>query len=464
MDNVWERLAQLQMRQMSEIAHRRSFQKYNHRASDASFADLCRPSLGDCNNFPIMKNCRLNEPSVLDRPLRRKKRPNSTKDGEQEAEEDEEEEIEEPIMDTAVWKNLPENLVERIFPFLPLHSLLRFRAVCKRWKALLHCPTFLQCWHRGPSVKREPPWLIFRGSARECVAYIPSLDRWSKIPLSFLPSPRVRVVASAGGLLCVRRRDDSLMVLNPFTKTYLSLSPKLCKWKYPIVGMVATDRNSDANGEFSFKIIVAGSHGVPTPDLTTEVYDSSSHSWSFVGSRPLRHHFQVNAVHFNGFLYSAGFSVIMVYDLEKQIWTEMAGPPVTQHTNLIMPHICECRGKLLMVEVVSERFVMRRVSIWANDRNTRGYGNGNRHDDGKWVMIATMPDDLLGEVIVMSNSRFFSYFGHEDLLCFVIARREILAYEVSTSRWRWLPSCPYVQGFAQRFAAFAFHPTLEACK
>lgn len=458
MDNVWERLAQLEMRQMAEIAHRRSFQKYNHRASDASFSDLCRRD--DTESLPIiMKNCRLKEPSVLDRrPRRRRRRRRRGGEGEQAGEEGEEEEDdEEPVLDADVWKNLPENLVERICPFLPLHSLLRFRAVCKRWNALLHCPKFLQCWHRGPSVKRESPWLIFRGSARECVAYNPSMDRWSQIPHSFLPSPRVRVVASAGGLLCVRRRDDSLLVFNPFTKSYSQLSPKVSKWKYPIVGMVA-DRN---NGEFSFRVIVAGSHGVPTPQLTTEVYDSSTRSWKWVGKRPLRHHFQVNAVHHNGFLYSAAFSVIMVYDLAKEIWTEMAGPPVTQQTNLIMPHICECRGRLLMVEVVSERFVMRRVSIWVNDSVVVSGGNGGNRS--KWTMLDSMPDDLLGEVIVMSNSRFFSYFGHDDLLCFVIARREILAYTLSQRTWRWLPSCPYVQGFAQRFAAFAYHPTLEDC-
>ncbi|BBN19167.1 hypothetical protein MPTK1_8g08410 [Marchantia polymorpha subsp. ruderalis] len=440
MDNVWERLAQLQVRQLGDIAHRRSFHKYNHRAStDSDFSDYSRDRRRNPFSLTHKNLLACPQPSVLDLL-------ESTGEGQ------------EPLV-TEIWCHLPETLIEAILPHLPLHALLRFRAVCRKWQSMLYSPIFLSSWHQGRRFHHsESPWLIFRGSARECVAFNPSMDRWINIPLHFLPSPRVRVVATAGGLLCVRRRDDSLMVCNPFTKTYVHLTPKPWKCKYPIVGMVA-DKNPGEQD--SYRVVVAGSHGsgVQATDLKTEVYDSNTKSWSQLRSRPLRHHFQTNAVYCNGFLYSAGFSVIMIYDVAKETWSEMRGPPVTQCSNLIMPQICECRGRLLMVEVVSERFVMRTVSIWEKDQ--RGVVGAEESDE--WVKLDTMPDNLLGEVIAMSNSRLFSYFGHDDLLCFVIARREILAYSVSGRTWRWLPSCPFVQGFAQRFAAFPFHPRLDAC-
>ncbi|KAL2607768.1 hypothetical protein R1flu_026341 [Riccia fluitans] len=451
MDNVWERLAQLQVRQLGDIAHRRSFDKYNHRVSstasefsDHSWENSSRRNSFDSSTAEKNLKCSLvTVPAIL--------QPNVLEILRAAGEGNE-------LMDTEIWSNIPENLIEAILPHLPLHALLRFRAVCQKWNSILNSPTFLSSWHQGPlgyhKKELESPWLIFRGSARECVGFNPSLGRWINIPLNFLPSSRIRVVATVGGLLCVRRRDNSLLVCNPFTKTYVSLTSKPRRWKYPIVGMV---RVKSPERPDSYRVIVAGSHGFPASNLTTEVYDSTTRKWRVIRSRPPRHHFQTNAVYCNGNLYSAGFSVIMVYDVEKEIWREMRGPPVTQHTNLIMPHICECRGRLLMVEVVSEGFTMRRVFIWENDQKSRDL------PDGVWVKIDSMPDHLLGEVIAMSNSRFFNYFGHEDLLYFIIARREILAYSLTNRTWKWLPTCPFVQGFAQRFAAFAFHPRLEAC-
>ncbi|KAL3675423.1 hypothetical protein R1sor_025371 [Riccia sorocarpa] len=442
MDNVWERLAQLQVRQLGDIAHRRSFDKYNHRVSSTSefsfsdhYSESRRNSFDSAEKYATVISAPATpQPNVLDI-LRTAGEGNES-------------------LDIEIWKNLPENLIEAILPHLPLHALLRFRAVCQKWNSILHSMDFLSSWNQSLFHQRESPWLIFRGSARECVGFNPCMNRWINIPLNFLPSSRIRVVATVGGLLCVRRRDNSLLVCNPFTKTYVTLTPKPRRWKYPIVGMVS-DRNLGKPD--SYRVIVAGSHGFPSSDLTTEVYNSTTRKWRVIRSRPPRHHFQTNAVYCNGNLYSAGFSVIMVYNVEKETWREMRGPPVTQHTNLIMPHICECRGRLLMVEVVSERFTMKTVSIWENEQ---AGGDGS---EGEWVKIDSMPEHLLGEVIAMSNSRFFNYFSHDDLLYFIIARREILAYSLSKRTWRWLPTCPFIQGFAQRFAAFAFHPRLEAC-
>jgi hypothetical protein len=320
---------------------------------------------------------------------------------------------------------------------------------------VLNCPQFLQIWHRGPSIKRERSWLLFRGSSKEIVAYNPYLDSWSKIPLSSLPSQRVKGVASAGGILCLRRRDDSIIVYNPFTKYYRKLAPKVYKWKYPTVGMAANNHNR----EFSYQIAVAGNRGEPTAHMKTEVYNSSNQSWKqVVGSRLLPNSLQVNAVHHDGLLYTAGFNMIMVFDWKKETWTKVDGPPESQHTNgmLNVPHICECRGRLITVEVVSERYVLRRVTIWAREIAPSG-----KEGISKWKVLEIMPDDLLMEVVVMSKNRLISYFGHDDLICFVIARREILAYTISRRTWRWLPTCPFIQGYALRFSAFSFQPTLQ---
>ena len=136
-------------------------------------------------------------------------------------------------LDTDLWGSLPEPLLETILAWLPLPSLFLCRSVCKHWNSLIHSASFQSICAQIPAPKQA--WFLFRGEGKECAAFDPSLARWCHIPLDYFPN-RVRVVASAGGLLCGRRRDDRLYVCNPLTKAWVELPPKRHRWKYPIVG------------------------------------------------------------------------------------------------------------------------------------------------------------------------------------------------------------------------------------
>lgn len=73
---------------------------------------------------------------------------------------------------------------------------------------------------------------------------------------------------------------------------------------------------------------------------------------------------------------------------------EVKGPAM-EDTQLMLPQICECNGLLLMVEVVSEQFLMTRVTIWA----LQSIGS-------QWFKMASMPNHLLEEVISISGTHF----------------------------------------------------------
>jgi hypothetical protein len=137
------------------------------------------------------------------------------------------------FIDNHLWDKLPEHLLEMVQAQLPLHSLLSFRTVCKQWNMMLQSKSFIA---KVPCA-RHGGWFLFRGEGKECVAFMPSVNKWCQINLDFLLPARVRVVATSGGLLCVRQHDDQLIVCNPFTKAWLQLPPKLHRWKYPIVGI-----------------------------------------------------------------------------------------------------------------------------------------------------------------------------------------------------------------------------------
>lgn len=344
-------------------------------------------------------------------------------------------------MDPQIWGNLPFHLLESILAWLPVSSLLKLRCVCKSFNNIVYSPSL---WETSRRIRSSTAWYLFRGEGRECVAFNPQADSWCNLPLGFLPSSKGRVVATAGGLLCMRQ-GEKMIICNPLSKTWVELPPKRNTWKFPIVGMVMDTKTKE------YKVVVAGSNSASWgKNLVTEVYSSLTRAWKVVESHPVQHLYQTSAIHCNGYLYSAGFDAILAYDLQQEKWRELKGPAL-QNTQLMLPQICECNGCLLMVEVVSEHFLMSRVSIWAL-----------RQFDNQWFKLTSMPHKILEEVISISGTRLFTYFGHGDLICFTIARRRVLVYSMSRRMWRWLPRCPFVQGFARRFTTLAYEPRVEA--
>jgi hypothetical protein len=46
------------------------------------------------------------------------------------------------VLDPKIWSKLPEELLERVLVHLPLQSLVRMRAVCKKWDHYVFTGTF----------------------------------------------------------------------------------------------------------------------------------------------------------------------------------------------------------------------------------------------------------------------------------------------------------------------------------
>lgn len=140
-------------------------------------------------------------------------------------------------MDPEIWGNLPIHLLESILAWLPVSTLLKLRCVCKRFNNIIYSPTLWETLRRiNPCVIG---WYLFRGEGREYVAFNPETDSWCKLPLEFLPSSKtkgIRVVAAAGGLLCVLQGEKTI-VCNPLRNAWLELPPRRNTWKFPIVGL-----------------------------------------------------------------------------------------------------------------------------------------------------------------------------------------------------------------------------------
>lgn len=64
-------------------------------------------------------------------------------------------------LDPHIWSHLPENLLHSVLEWLPFHSVLRFRCVCKQFKALFASPSF---HHFASHRAHVPPLIFFIGS------------------------------------------------------------------------------------------------------------------------------------------------------------------------------------------------------------------------------------------------------------------------------------------------------------
>lgn len=178
-----------------------------------------------------------------------------------------------PTSTGTVFRFLPEDLLERVFCFLPVPNVFLYRLACKRWNVLLRSHQFLLSFD-GQNQNLEQKWItVFDGlgflDERSLLLYDPSLQKWRCISLAFLPSQFDIAIAAAGGLFCVASKtaDDqnAMCICNPFTKAYKELPSLQLDLVEPHAIMERKDNSS-------YKVYVMSSGFMA-------VYDSNNGYW-----------------------------------------------------------------------------------------------------------------------------------------------------------------------------------------
>ncbi|KAG0590496.1 hypothetical protein KC19_1G104000 [Ceratodon purpureus] len=133
-------------------------------------------------------------------------------------------------LSTALWSDLPSEMVDQVLSYLPLPDLCRYRTVCKRWDRLMCDPKFGSLCAQNAS-KREASLIAMRYMT--CNTFFTGwcfLDvnarRWyvfkedGKQIRSSFPHGDVRM---DGGLVCQYWGPDGIIVYNPVSQTYRKL-------------------------------------------------------------------------------------------------------------------------------------------------------------------------------------------------------------------------------------------------
>lgn len=363
------------------------------------------------------------------------------------------------VMDARMWSALPEDVIDKVLAWLPLASVLRFRSVCRRWNALVLSGTFVSS--HSKSSPHRPCFLLCTIGQLAC-SFDPSLSKW--LTLLKPTSPGASVVASTGSLFCLGNQVTecrTLSVCNPITRCLKHLPPML---RVRLIHKVTMIEERSTN---SYKIMVSGEDGLPTPsphtfNLMTEVYESSNNSWTMArnplpeakfGSDP--------GVWCGGSFYcltEMPYGVVMFEPLTGE-WSEIEVP---MPPSIAIPSLLTVpKNRLLMVgrsvtHHAHNRTKTTAICIWELQQTDRR---------SVWVELLRMPLELCSQFLapLASYSPFVCAGVGNSIFITTHSNPEVLVYDIATEFWRWLPSDPLFPNNRDfHLLGFAFEPRFDA--
>lgn len=358
---------------------------------------------------------------------------------------------EEVTLESSVWGDLPEELVDRILAWLPPLFVIRLQGVCKRWHGILNERGFLRLLSQLPT--HGPCFLMTQknGDFWHSAVYSHPMGAWHSLPLICTPKKAHSLIASAGGLLCfsaLEGRHDELFVCNPLRRECKQLPGMHHIRQLGFVNMFM-DRKSRC-----YRIVAAGDYsymgsGRPLP---TEVYDSKSDTWTVYKSVPLGNLHSSKSAFCNGRLYCLTSSPcgLVAFDMDRGMWESI---PVRMPRSLLDAFLVagEC-GRLLLVGRVGLYSVHQSMRMW--DLNLQQMD---------WIEVGKMPHTLF-KSLLKSSAESFQCFGQGNFICFSAQKQQKwLVYDSFKKFWHWFGGCPLLSGSpGKRLRGIFFEPRLDA--
>ncbi|CAM6100649.1 unnamed protein product [Calypogeia fissa] len=329
-------------------------------------------------------------------------------------------------MDETLWSNLPDALVDRIAASLPLPSLFRFRTVCKRFKHNLCQQSFRD---NCEDVRKHAPHFLLvvqRAFGMAGLTYSLVFQKWYKMPFPVLDDSlsKFDIVASAGGLLCLKNKENSsLLVCNPITYSSRELPPLHSTRTDSVAGMAM-----DPNGK-DYKIILwRDEHTGPV----TKVYTSKTNQWALkrsveISGDVLSDSGVVCADYFYILVIRESSLSVLAYKIEQDAWHELHAP---MPSDILYGFLINHWGSLLMVGGIGKNFPTKGISVWKLDQARTS-----------WIPILSMPTDLFDSLT--ENFQLYDAFncaGQGDHICFIADRHtKALFYDFQRKAWQWSP-------------------------
>lgn len=341
------------------------------------------------------------------------------------------------VIEEKIWKELPEDLIERVIARLPIAAFFRFRSVCRRWNSLLNSRSFSQ---QCAEVPPQCPWFytITHENVNNGAVYDPSLKKWYHLSLPSLP-PKIIIlpVTSAGGLVCfLDIGHRNFYVCNPLTRYFQELPSRSVRvWSRVAVGMIL-----NPNG-VGYKLLWLGCAG------DYEVYDSIENAWTRPGHMPLHIklplalNFRSQAITIDGVMYFMRTNPdgLVSYNTMNGTWQQLSIPSPLHS----MDHtLAECKGRIMLVGLLTKNAATC-VCIWELQKMTL-----------LWKEVDRMPNmmclEFYGKQVRMTC------LGNRGLVLLSLRSRQLnrlVIYDMSNKLWHRVPSCVLPRGRKRQWIA-----------
>ncbi|XP_004510707.1 F-box/kelch-repeat protein At3g61590-like [Cicer arietinum] len=358
---------------------------------------------------------------------------------------------------------MPDELLERILAYLPVASIFRASAVCKRWYEIVTSERFL--WNPSNSPPQKPWYFMFTSSDEPTgCAYDPNFRKWYCIVRPFIGTANW-FVSSSYGLVCFMDNDSrsELCMCNPITKSCRKLQepPGL---RFSDYGALAMSVDRESHG---YTVAIVKSKQVPDNffqwDISIHIYKSDKETWM----TPLTEVLMGwrggdESVICNGVLYFLVYSTGGV-------------PPENRHA-LVSYNISGRSSQVSLrrsfINVPCSLTCGRLMNMKDKLVMVGGIGKHERPDIIKGIGIWVLHDRKLEEIVRMPHKYFqgfgefddvFASRGIDDLIYIQsYGSPALLTFDMKVKQWKWAQKCPVMKRFPlQLFTGFCFEPRLD---
>ncbi|KAL3683696.1 hypothetical protein R1sor_001718 [Riccia sorocarpa] len=351
-------------------------------------------------------------------------------------------------MDSAVWKNIPEDvLLNQIVSKLPFNVLLNFCTVSREWNR------FIRSMDTDRANRRSNRSILIHSALPlrilDTVSTSGTGGHWIH-PEPFLPN--LRVLASAGGLLCLSTENfGELLIRNPVTKAERRIQMPLDQMHGNCLHHLFQTQADLANpGRWMTKLIFAGwlrvgltyrsktsSYRVILAAVSTHLpgatvlYDSRTRNWRTGPNIPQGIRFELNSIpsqcgrYFYCCIVCGMPNYMMEFDFDRNKWAYFR----VRFDMGIPESLIEHHGVVLLV--VRARAGHESFTVYELQMRLR-YTTQNMRGEYKWEQRTAqhMPGMLSrkafgamksrpANLLMKMGDRFVQCFGTGDLIFFV---------------------------------------------
>ncbi|KAJ7552338.1 hypothetical protein O6H91_06G050900 [Diphasiastrum complanatum] len=356
------------------------------------------------------------------------------------------------LLHSCIWSQLPEDIIRRILALLPLPSLFRMHAVCKRWGSFFLSPAFL---HLCAERHSNHHWLLLpKYRVRDgCLVYDPTRGRWFTLSLNFLPCNFFINSVHKGSLVLdtINGSGTPVYICNPLTKALIKV-PHFLGVRYGGFWSVLMNAGDNLNQSKLLILIEAGAGN----GLSTLIYDFAEGVWKTAGAMLMGKSIRSEKIIVcNGLLFCITDEqvgplnlAVSVYDPERQAWTQV---PVPMKSSFGFSRLLECDQHIFILRGVKVDLALE-VHLWKLEQASM-----------QWIEQDMRIPDTIAQIL--EEKQHWAWFDCVGM-CGIIYIRifpEIFAYDLLHNQWTQLPHHPDLCSECTKFtmSMYNFHPVLR---